>query len=233
MRWLDMECYPIRCDCTSTLTAKWCEPTSNAMPHAWFSLDILTTLVHIFSHLHDRNFFWGMLSTRCLGKTLDLVLTPLYSTHQVQNQKELAVISHLDSDQIRCHLPPRFYLASRNLTNCVLDHSVYTYRQGRIWQVLPHGLMDLFSEYSTHRWYSPYVLQHNFLYLIYFSLTYALNNVPMLSSANFFDSSALTAISPEFMGQPLCASSYLYSTHFCLICTLCAVFMLRASLIVV
>jgi len=85
-----MECYPIRCDCTSTLTAKWCEPTSNAMPHAWFSLDILTTLVHIFSRLHDRNFFWGMLSTRCLGKTLDIVLTPLYSTHQVQHQKKLA-----------------------------------------------------------------------------------------------------------------------------------------------
>jgi len=59
-----------------------------------------------------------------------------------------------------------------------------------------------------------------------------LNNVPMLSSAIFFDSSALMAISPDFAERPLrqvCASSYLYSTHFSLICTLYAVSMLPSA----
>jgi len=55
-----------------------------------------------------------------------------------------------------------------------------------------------------------------------------LNNVPMLSAmiAILFDSSEMTAMSPDFAAQPLCASSYLYSTHFSLICTLYAVSML-------
>jgi len=44
------------------------------------------------------------------------------------------------------------------------------------------------------------------------------NNVPMLSSAIFFDSSAMTAISPDFAEQPLCASSYFYYTYYSLIC---------------
>jgi len=50
-----------------------------------------------------------------------------------------------------------------------------------------------------------------------------LNNVPMLSIAILFDSSGMMAISPDFAAQPLCAFSYLYSTHFSLICTLYAV----------
>jgi len=55
------------------------------------------------------------------------------------------------------------------------------------------------------------------------------NNVPMLSSAILYDSSGLTAICPDFALQPLYASSYLYSTHFSLICTLYAVPMLPSA----
>ena len=51
----------------------------------------------------------------------------------------------------------------------------------------------------------------------------------MLSSAILFDSSELTAISGDFAAHPLCASSYLYSTHFSLICTLYAVSMLPSA----
>jgi len=51
----------------------------------------------------------------------------------------------------------------------------------------------------------------------------------MLSSAIFFDSSAMMVISPDFAGPPLCASSYLYSTHFSLICTLYAVSILLSA----
>ena len=134
-------------------------------------------------------------------------------------------ISHLDSTQIRCHLHPRSYFVSRNLTNCVPEHSVHIFRQGRIRQVLPHygGLIHLFSEYSTYRWYPAHVLLHSYLYSTFFSLTSALNNVPMSSSAIFFGSSALTAIFLDFAGQPLCTYSYLYSTNCSLIRTLYAV----------
>jgi len=77
------------------------------------------------------------------------------------------------------------------------------------------------------------------LQMTFFTLTFSvtltgcemifLNNVPMLSSAIFFDSSAMMVISPDFAGPPLCASSYLYSTHFSLICTLYAVSMLPSA----
>ena len=39
----------------------------------------------------------------------------------------------------------------------------------------------------------------------------------------------MMVISPDFAGPPLCASSYLYSTHFSLICTLYAVSMLLSA----
>jgi len=51
----------------------------------------------------------------------------------------------------------------------------------------------------------------------------------MLSSAILFDSSGLTAISPDFAAQPLCTSSYLYSAHLSLIYTSYAVSMLPSA----
>jgi len=53
--------------------------------------------------------------------------------------------------------------------------------------------------------------------------------VPILSIAILLDNSGLTAICPDLAVQPLCASSYLYSTHFFLICTLYAVSMLPSA----
>ena len=137
--------------------------------------------------------------------------------------------SHFDSTQIRCDLPPRCYFVSRNLTHCLLEHSVHTFRQGRIRQVLPHGLMHLFSEYSTYCWYPAHVLLYSYLHSTYFSLTSALNYVSMSSSAIVFGISALTVISSDFARQPPCASSYLYSTHFSLMRTLHAVSMLPSA----
>ena len=56
-----------------------------------------------------------------------------------------------------------------------------------------------------------------------------LNHVPVLSSAILFDSSGLAAIFPDFAAQPFCASIYVYSTHFSLICTLYVVSMLPSA----
>jgi len=66
------------------------------------------------------------------------------------------------------------------------------------------------------------VLLYSYLYSIYISLTSALNNVSVSSSAIVFGISALAVISHDFAGQPPCASSYLYSTRFSLIRTLYA-----------
>jgi len=73
------------------------------------------------------------------------------------------------------------------------------------------------------------VLLYSYLYSIYFSLTSALNNVSVSSSAIVFGISALAVISHDFAGQPPCASSYLYSTHFSLIRTLYALSMLSSA----
>jgi len=137
--------------------------------------------------------------------------------------------SHLDPTQIHCHLPPQCYFVFRNLTHCLLDHSVHTFRQGRIQKVLPHGVTHLSSEHSTYRWYPAYVLLYSHLYSTYFSLTSALNNAYVSSSAIVCVISALAVISYDFAGQPSCASSYLYFTHFSLIHTLYALSMLSSA----
>jgi len=116
--------------------------------------------------------------------------------------------SHLDSTQIRCQLPPQCYFVFRNLTHCLLEHSVHTFRQGRIRKVLPHGVTHLSSEHSTYRWYPAHVLLYSHLYSTYFSLTSALNNAYVSSSAIVFVISASAVISYDFAGQPPYASSY-------------------------
>jgi len=137
--------------------------------------------------------------------------------------------SHLDSTQIRCLLPPRCYFVFRNLTHCLLQHSIHTIRQGRIRKVLPHGVTHLSSEHCTFRWYPAHMLLYSHLCSTYFSMTFALNNVYVSSSAIVFVISALAVIFHDFAGQTPCASRYLYSTHFSLIHTLYALSMLSSA----
>jgi len=87
----------------------------------------------------------------------------------------------------------------------------------------------LSSGHSKYRWYPAHVLLYSHLYSIYFSLTSALNNAYVSSSAIVFVISALAVIFNDFAGQPPCASSYLYSTHFSLIRTLHALSMLSST----
>ena len=115
---------------------------------------------------------------------------------------------HLDSTQIRCHLPPQCYFVFRNLMHCLLEHFVHTFREGRIRKVLPHGVTHLSSEQTTYRWYPAHVLLYSHLYSTYFSLTSALNNAYVSSSAIVFVISASAVISYDFAGQPPYASSY-------------------------
>jgi len=66
--------------------------------------------------------------------------------------------SHLDPTQIRCLLPPPFYSVFRDLMYWLLEHSAHTIRQGRIRNVLPHGVTHLSSELCTPHWYPAYAL---------------------------------------------------------------------------
>ena len=137
--------------------------------------------------------------------------------------------SRLDSTQLRCLLPPRFYFVFRNLTHCLLQHSAHTIRQGRIRKVLPLGLTHLPSEQCTYSWYRAHVFLYIHLCSTYSFLTFALNNVYVSSSAIVFVVSALAVIFHDFARQSPCASRYLYFTHFFFIRTLYALSMLSSA----
>ena len=137
--------------------------------------------------------------------------------------------SHLDSTQIRCLLPLRCYCVFRNLTHCLLQHSAHTIRQGRIRKVLQHGVMHLSSEQCTYCWYPAHALLYSHLCLTYFSLTFALNNMYVSSSAIVFVIRALAVIFHDVAGQSPSVSRYLYSTHLSLIRTLYALSMLSSA----
>jgi len=66
------------------------------MPCAWFSFDIFVALVRIL-FLHDLYPLFKKFLTCCLCTTPDLALAYLYSTNQVQHQRELAEYGPYDS----------------------------------------------------------------------------------------------------------------------------------------
>jgi len=78
------------------LTLEGCNSTSDAMPSAWFSIDIFVAFVHVL-FLHDLYPLLKKFFTCCLCTTLDLAPTYLYSTNQAQHQRELAEYGLYDS----------------------------------------------------------------------------------------------------------------------------------------
>ena len=73
------------------------------------------------------------------------------------------------------------------------------------------------------------MLLYSHLCSTYFSLTFALNNVYVSSSAIVFVIRALAVIFHDFAGLSPSASRYLYFTHFSLIRTLFALSMLSSA----